>query len=217
MFSFTGLSVGGFDATNRVSTQVDVFVPGQTCTKTISPMPWPITRIYLTYLNSKLWACGEYFAQYICFGYTFGATNAWDANFVPIDSHIGYNAIDDGSKIWVMSDNKPQVFNPAAGTWAYWTVTPSLLTANRTNGGSCLVFASLTIGGNTIQYIYSFGGDWTRAVQRFAINPIGTKWEYMTDLPGDGTQQSCALYAPNTNMVKLQIHIFMIQKIGDFY
>ena len=113
MFSFTGLSVGGFDATNRVSTQVDVFVPGQTCTKTISPMPWPITRIYLTYLNSKLWACGEYFAQYICFGYTFGATNAWDANFVPIDSHIGYNAIDDGSKIWVMSHIKPQVFNPS--------------------------------------------------------------------------------------------------------
>ena len=86
-----------------------------------------------------------------------------------------------------MSDNKPQVFNPAAGTWAYWTVTPTLLTANRTNGGSCLVVATV----NNIKYIYSFGGDWTKAVQRFAISPLGTKWEYMTELPGDGTQQSC--------------------------
>ena len=94
MFSFTGLSVGGFDATNRVSTLVDVFVPGQTCTKTIPPMPWPITRIYLVYIAPKLWVCGEYFAQYICFGYT-PSTNLWDTTFFPIDSHIGYNAIDD--------------------------------------------------------------------------------------------------------------------------
>ena len=115
IFSFTGLGVGGFDANFRVSTQVDVFVPGQTCTKSIpfSPMPWPITRIYSVYIAPKLWVCGEYFAKYICFGYPFGVTNAWDATYVAIDSHIGYNAIDDGSKIWVMSHIKPQVFNPS--------------------------------------------------------------------------------------------------------
>ncbi len=53
-YSFPGLVMGGSDSTGKMMDTVEVFTPGQTCTKALAPMPLAATDPVVAFVAGKI-------------------------------------------------------------------------------------------------------------------------------------------------------------------
>ena len=119
-------------------------------------------------------------------------------------SGISYAASAGVLRFYVMSDIKPESMDvlaasPAWQSWKWDTVNYDA-PPRQTCGGSCLIIAKVA----TVDYIYSFGGACTTAVQRYKISATAGSagpWESLGDMPGDPFAPSCVVLPSNNNQI----------------
>ena len=144
--------------------------------------------------------------------------NDWFLNYSPSTvTHIWQNGVFYAPsapaagifRFYVMSDIKPESWDSGAlaTAWRSWKLdtVPANYEAppRQTCGGSCLIIAKVA----TVDYIYSFGGSCTTAVQRYKIVPTVTAtaipgpWESLGDMPGDAFAPSWVAIPSNNNQI----------------
>ena len=112
------------------------------------------------------------------------------------------NGVVIGDNFFVMGDSKPEALT--SGTWKSWDLNSNYKAPPKpTCGGSCIIAVKLTVAGISTQYIYSFGGLCTKAVQRYDLTTT-KKWEKLADMPGDLSSSTSCAFLP-TNSLQIMV------------